>query len=328
MSLDIIYELDSLDRNNREIIKVQLKGIIINYENKNYIISVHQGLPIKKVIINDKEYSNYIYCAWNDLIIIPIDNIPSTFVFKHFVKKQMDFNNVYSINNFSAKFIKTAFAPIKMIPNNPHVMYNIFKCKEHILPGEPILDNNKLCGIACKFENDHIFTIPINYIIKSLTKKDNKNIYTIYHDLESITKINNIWVGILHNPPNIPDFYNTQDIFTNIYFLQNLKCCKGLYVLSQYHKNYIHPECFIAFYGDEDYKFNITTRNINRIINSEIFKNNIIDNSDSIIIKDNTIKLTSGLLHYLKIIGEQSLIKLIFTNESLEIKYNNYEIIT
>ncbi len=296
MSLDIIYELDSLDRNNREIIKIQLKGIIINYENKNYIISVHQGLPIKKVIINDKEYSNYIYCAWNDLIIIPIDNIPSTFVFKQFVKKQMDFNNVYTINNFSARFIKTTFAPIKMIPNNPYVMYNIFKCKENILPGEPIIDNNKLCGIACKFEDDYIFTIPINYIIKSLTKKDNKNIYTIYHDLESITKINN-----------------------------NKIVCGKIYC--QYHKNYIHPECFIAFYGDEDYKFNITTRNINRIINSEIFKNNIIDNSDSIIIKDNTIKLTSGLLHYFKIIGEQSLIKLIFTNESLEIKYNNYEII-
>jgi hypothetical protein len=182
-----------------------------------------------------------------------------------------------------------------MIPTNPSVMYNIFKCKEHILPGEPIIYNNKLCGIACKFENDNIYAIPINYIIKSLTKKDNKNIYTIHHDLNSITKINN-----------------------------NKIVCGKMYC--QYHKAYIPPECFISFYGDENYIFNIEINNINRRINVDIFRNTIIDNSDSFIIKDNTIKLTSGLLHYLKIIGEQSLIKLIFTN-SKDIKFNNYEII-
>ena len=296
MDLNIIYELDSLN-NCREIVKVELKGIIINYEKKNYIISVHQGLPIKKIIINSKEYLNYIYCAWNDLIIIPIDEIiPTTFVFKQFVKKQMDFNNIYTINDFQAKFMKVAFAPIKMIPANPHVMYNIFKCNENILPGQPVIDNNKLCGITCKFENDNIFVIPINYIIKSLTKKNNRNIYTINNNLEYISKINN-----------------------------NKIICGKIYC--QYHKTYIHPECFISFYGDEDYKFNITINNINRIINAEIFKNRIIDNSDSFIIKDNTIKLTSGLLHYLKIIGEQSLIKLIFTNDSDEIKYDDYKII-
>lgn len=293
MDLDIIYELDSP---NREIVTVKLKGIIINYGSKNYIMSVHQGLPIKKIIINEKEYSKYVYCAWNDLIIIPIDEIiPDTFVFKHFVKKQMDFNINYTLNNHPSKFIKNAFAPIKMIPNNPLVMYNIFKCKESTIPGQPVIINNKLCGITCKFENDLVYSIPINYIIKSLTKKNNKNIYTINYDFKSISKINN-----------------------------NKIVCGKIYC--QYHKNYIPPECFVAFYGDDDYKFNITINNIDRIINSEIFNNSMIDNSDHFIIKDNTIKLTSGLLHYLKIIGEQSLIKLIFT-DSKDIKFNDYEII-
>ncbi len=296
MDIDLIYELDSPDTNQREVVTVQLKGIIINYENNNYIISVHQGLPIKKIIVNDKEYIKYIYCAWNDLIIIPIDEIiPDTFVFKQFVKKQMDFNNNYIINTHTAKFIKSSFVPIKMIPNNPCIMYNIFKCKENIKPGQAIIYNNKLCGVTCKFENDHVFAIPINYIIKSLTKKDNKNIYTIPHDLNSITKINN-----------------------------NKIVCGKIYC--QYHKAYITPECFIAFYGDQDYKFSIIINNITRVINSEIFSNPIMDNSDSFIIRDNTIKLTSGLLHYLKIIGEQSLIKLIFTN-SKDIKFNDYIIV-
>jgi hypothetical protein len=296
MDLDIIYELQSIDINQREKVTVQLKGIVINYENNNYIISIHQGLPIKKIIIKDKEYLKYIYCAWNDLIIIPIDEtISDTFVFKHFVKKQMDFNNNYTINNHSSKFIKTVFAPIKMIPENPSVMYNIFKCNETVLPGQAIVDNNKLCGIACKFENNNTFAIPINYIIKSLTKKDNKNIYTINHDLTSISKINN-----------------------------NKIVCSKIYC--QYHKAYIPPDCFISFYGDEDYIFNIQINNTIRRINSEIFKNTIIDNSDYFIIKENTIRLNSGLLHYLKIIGEQALIKLIF-NDSKDIKFNNYIII-
>lgn len=52
------------------------------------------------------------------------------------------------------------------------------------------------------------------------------------------------WIGVFHNPPNMPAWFSDNgghpnSILTDIVFKQSLKCCKGIYVLSQYHANYL-----------------------------------------------------------------------------------------
>lgn len=52
------------------------------------------------------------------------------------------------------------------------------------------------------------------------------------------------WVGIFHNPPNMPSWFSNNgghanSILSDVIFKQSLTFCKGIYVLSQYHANYL-----------------------------------------------------------------------------------------
>lgn len=54
----------------------------------------------------------------------------------------------------------------------------------------------------------------------------------------------NDWVGFFHNPPNMPSWFSDNGghanmIISDFVFKQSLKYCKGIYVLSQYHANYL-----------------------------------------------------------------------------------------
>lgn len=51
------------------------------------------------------------------------------------------------------------------------------------------------------------------------------------------------WVGFIHNPPEIPEWYKDfnklQYIFEDSVFIESLKYCKGLYTLSDYLKKWV-----------------------------------------------------------------------------------------
>lgn len=52
------------------------------------------------------------------------------------------------------------------------------------------------------------------------------------------------WIGFFHNPPNMPTWFSDNSAYPNSilndkYFKQSIEYCKGLYVLSQYHKKYL-----------------------------------------------------------------------------------------
>jgi hypothetical protein len=54
--------------------------------------------------------------------------------------------------------------------------------------------------------------------------------------------INNIWCGIIHCTPDVPDEWvkcNLDNLFTNLVFLESLKYCKFIISLSNYVKDYI-----------------------------------------------------------------------------------------
>jgi hypothetical protein len=69
---------------------------------------------------------------------------------------------------------------IGMIPNNPIIMYNKLEIdnNNNILSGQPIYNmQDKLVGMVSRIDENHIYTIPTNYILNALNKKDN----TIFH---------------------------------------------------------------------------------------------------------------------------------------------------
>jgi hypothetical protein len=282
-SINITLNLQTIKREDE--IEIEVAGILINYNKKNYIISVHQGLPIKSIIINNKTYSDYIICAWCDLIIIPSnDSFSDLFVFKQFVKKQMDPLDKLFINNNKAKFINHDFMEIGMIPNNPIIMYNKLEIdiNNNILSGQPIYNmQDKLAGIVSRIDENHIYTIPTNYIFNALNKKDNTIIYSLNEDINNIKKINNYKV-----------------------------ICGKIYC--SLHKMYIPVDSFVIINSDNIVSLLLKNgRTINPVLNTTNMYNNYNNN---LIIKDNVIKFTSGFLHLLKLLGDTCLIKKILMN--------------
>ncbi len=275
-------------------IEIEVAGILINYNKKDYIISVHQGLPIKSILINNKTYSNYIICAWCDLIIIPYnDCLSDLFIFKQFVKKQMEPLDKLFINDNKAKFISHDFMEIGMIPNNPIIMYNKLEIDNNnssnnnssninILSGHPIYNmQDKLAGIVSRIDDNHIYIIPTNYILNALNKKDNTIIYSLNEDINNIQKINNYKV-----------------------------ICNKIYCTL--HKMYIPVDSYIIINSDNISSLLLKNgRTINPVLNTANFNNY----NNNLIIKDNIVKFTSGFLHLLKLLGETSLIKNILMNK-------------
>jgi hypothetical protein len=54
------------------------------------------------------------------------------------------------------------------------------------------------------------------------------------------------WVGIIHNPPNMPEWFGSgntsnQHIFAMKAWKKSLPSCQGLFTLSEYHRNYLQP---------------------------------------------------------------------------------------
>ena len=194
MDIPIILKINSLNKNYDVF---ETRGIFICIGKKYYIVTVHQGLPVKEITFNikDIEYNltDFTICGWNDLIIVPLkpDCKPNLFVFKHFVKKQI--NSKYLIDNKIVNYMENEFIPINMMPSNPSNLYYKMNSLEPIIRdgdcGKPLVDSkNKLIGLVCKANDTIIYIIPSIYILQSIKKIDNTTIYIINED---ICKIDN-----------------------------------------------------------------------------------------------------------------------------------------
>ncbi len=280
--INIILNIQTIKDN----IEIEVAGCMINYNKKQYIVSVHQGFPIKSIIINNKIYTDFIICAWCDLIIINFDDsFSEPFVFKQFERKKIEPTEKYFINEEKIKFINHEFIEIGMIPNNPTIMYNCFEIENinNIIAGQPIY-NNKLAGIISKIdvENNYIYTIPTNYILTALNKKDNTMIYLLNEDNNNIHKINKYKV-----------------INEKIY------CCL--------HKMYIPVNTYVIINSDINYSLTLKNGRIKEIQLINIKPNNYNNN---LIINNNIITFTSGFMHLLKLLGEVKLLEKILNNIS------------
>ena len=308
-TIKITYIMQDLKHLDTEV-EVEMKGVLVNYNSKTFIISVHNGYPIDKVIIDNKTFNNFIICAWCDLILIPYknENDYNRFVFKQFVKKQMEPEDKYYINNKKIKFINNILIQIGHIRNNPIIMYNCLKIglneNELIEPGTPIYnEKNKLAGIVAKIinndnRNDYdIYCVPVNYILKALTKIDNTKLYTLAEEIYNIEKINNYKIT-----------------------------CKKIYC--NLHKTYVPVDTYVAVHGDSLLYLSIIFTN-GRYKRVSLYETNNNMSNNNLLVSKNIIKVSYGLIALLHVLEEYELIEKINNhNQNDHIIWNDYNIIS
>ena len=297
--------------NNNES-DIYIKGFILNYNNKKYIITLHQNLPINNVLLNNDNTTNdtlniLINSCWNELLIL--EYIKTNFYreYNSYNKTQYKLPNIndilylnYNFVNYNLNITEITFISFNNIDENmllPFIIANIINFNKNLIEliGLPVLLNNKLIGIITKInnKNNNIFILPVYIIIKTLLKKDNNNIY-ILNNYENIKKINS---NIIHN--------------NNIIYHNKLKYKIPLYT-------------YFLLEGDFNKIINITLISDTITIIQNIFKKYMlkITNEMNIIInEEKSYKITSRLLSLIRYYSKDN----ILLSELFEIINNNVD---
>ena len=67
--INIKYILKKIEVNEEDNIEIDIKGSLVHFNNSTFIISIHNGYPIEKIVINDIILTDFIICAWCDIVI-------------------------------------------------------------------------------------------------------------------------------------------------------------------------------------------------------------------------------------------------------------------
>ena len=287
-SIKLLNIIDSI--NDTKSIGIS-KGFLFKYLNEIVLISVHHFKPIITTLINTIEKPLLITkknVFWNELLIFNNPNKRYTLNTKviktyrtRFIKKLTQIN--IFINNKKETFISLWY---NILQNTPCLKsyYLYFLISEELnnitsllfkykgLSGSPVFDNDKnIIGIFCKvkIEDNKLYglVLPIIYLIKTLEKSDNENLYFLNTEINSINKIEK-------------------------------------YKINKYNKIYYSPinyeiplDIFYILDGDNN-KF-LNCKKKENVVLIDYIKYSNYDITNKIIKKDNTFKLNTGLLTYL-----------------------------
>lgn len=175
-------------------ISQSISGFIFNYNNKNYIVSVHHFLPIKKVLETEfnQELSILINSSWSELLVLDskYTNLDTYHVFNKYQNKLPKPNDELTMKlndkRYNLKVTGYDFMPYDNINTKmtlPYIRASVISDIEELagLSGVPVFDNNKIVGIFSKAysNNQTVFILPIYILIKNLEKRDNQNIYIL-----------------------------------------------------------------------------------------------------------------------------------------------------
>lgn len=304
---------------NGQNIKTTTYGFVLNYNGKNYIITIHHFLPIYKIFDfeTNNELNIEINSSWNEGLILDTENVDLS-KYKIFSKihnsvPKLKSNLSMMINN---DCIRLEIIGYDLIPfDNIQMDVPILIIKAKILSdfknfagysGSPVFYENKIVGIYTKLKTDTnvAFIIPIYIIIKNLEKEDNSNIYTV--NVKNIRKICTWNVNkdnYVYHPTlkfNIP---------VNTYFLVegdiNFKTIihygkkKIDLIQSELKKDLaLDSNSNLIIRNDSEYKLNIRLLSLLKYstIDPKVLKNIIINLSMK---KENWLKMTDNILSIL-----------------------------
>ena len=179
-------------------------SFLFQFENKIYTITTHHFLPFKE----DEIYSIYNKIKikhniitrpiWNEILILDYNDSIKHNIIKNYKKiKPLEKEKLYiGFEKIESIMVGIKYITLGFIPGNPRLLYYTVNSETEInlkgYSGSPVFDNNdKLIGIFCKKNRNQYYILPIIYLIKTLEKKDNNNIYWIEQNIKNIKKINN-----------------------------------------------------------------------------------------------------------------------------------------
>lgn len=200
--------------------KMTTTSFIFCYDNIKYTITTHHFIPFNEQIIYSLYGKNKIMNKllirpiWNEILVLDcIDSFDHDVIRSFKKSKPLENEDLYiGFNNIKCKMIGIKYFSIGYINGNPRILYYVLKSDEKIergLSGSPVFDkDNKLIGIFCKMKRNEYYVLPVIYLIKTLEKSDNNNIYWIDNNIKNIRKINNfniknnnIYYKIFNNIP-------------------------------------------------------------------------------------------------------------------------------
>lgn len=314
-TFDIELTTQSFESKN---ISINMKGTIINYENKQYIITLHHNIPVEMVSVNKKPSNIKINSMWNESLILESDEELSSnnsdIVFQKSLPK---INDTLLLKTFDKRYeMKTIgfhFLPFDNSPNSPKIPYItasfIKRHDDNIsgLSGTPIyINKTKLIGLFSKFnsETNIVYILPIYVILKTIDKKNNSHVFG--SELQNIKKVGT---------------YNVNSM-TEIYH-PTLKI-------------YVPLATYFLLEGDDNVKFMITYKidDMINVIETELshYNNILLSNECDIIKNDDKYKINTRLLTLMRRTNiDVNIIKLIWSkilsnNRQLWIKINERKI--
>jgi len=306
---------------NEHNIKIKTSGFVLRYKNKNYIVTLHQNLPIIDIeLLNNNiiqvtkfDKSNIlINSCWSNILIMLSKNIHNFNIYSKYQNKLPSENDTLIIYDNMRK-INILFLTITFISFNKLLdiltPYIIASFDEDLVKyiGYPVFVSDRIIGILSEIDNQEkkAYIIPIYIVIKNLLKKNNMNIYTIdvNFDLDNI-KINNHLLN--KNDIQSQDILNRYNI---------------------YHKTlgiYIPLNTFFLLEGDISNSINLSLNirnNYNKILITFIEKKLDISNEEDIINDKGKYKINSRLIYLLKLYYMNNLI----SENTLQTINNNIE---
>ena len=289
-------------------------GFLFKYNNQIFLISVHHFKPIINTIIGNitdkKKLIHYKNILWNELQIFNCPEEKYIINIKVIKSYRTRFNdeksnvNIY-INNEKKTFIHNTYVIIYHTPIQKSI-YNKILLEETYhesllqkykgLSGSPTFDNNdNLIGIFTKIEiidnKIYGFILPTIYLIRSIDKKDNENLYYLDIDNYNNLKIDKYDISLDEN--------NKYQIY---YQPINLK---------------IPLEIFFSIEGDYDKTCLCKNTYTQETKTYEFHKYDNFDISLRLIKSNETFKLNTGLFMYLISNGMFSKHSHIFNNKML-----------
>ena len=281
----IDFELEEF---NGSIEKTTTDGFFYTRNKKNYYITTHSFLPVNKCLNDDFNIS--FQSNWNEIMILKIKNSKEKFNVK-FSNKLPHIGSILTNNSINATVREICFFNFAFLPNYPKTIYIKLKVENanNIFPGTPFYDNvSRLTGIVSFTEDDYLFLLPSYYIEKTFQKKNQLEVFDIDDEILKINK-NVVKKNMIYNP------YIGYTIPLSSYMVLESNRNLEFEIQGKYDK-IIHKNPKVIEYKHKK----------------------LIPNKRKFLFKNNSYKINSAILHYIRLIKPSDSKNIILALENIE----------
>ena len=283
MMIDL--ELEEFNGKREQIVS---NGFFYTRNKKNYFIAIHSFLPIDKC--TNENLNIKMLCNWNELMILKSNDSTGKFNVK-FLNKLPQLGSTVNYESVNGTVREICFFNFAFLPNYPKTIYIKLQVENTntVFPGTPFYDDiQRLVGVVSFSEDNYIYLLPSYYIEKTFQKNNRLEVFDIDDQILKINK-NVVKKNMIYNP------YIGYTIPTFTYMVLESNRNLEFEIQGKYDK-IIHKNPKIVEYKDKK----------------------LIPNKRNISSKNNSYKINSAVLHYIKMINPNYSKKLMLHLRNIE----------